>query len=425
MDTIFALATARGKAGVAIVRISGPLARPGLTPFIGPLPPPQTHALRTVRSSDGEVIDRALILAFEAGHSFTGEDVVELHLHGSPAIIGRVLTLLDAIDGFRPAEPGEFTRRALMNDRMTLDQVEGLADLIDAETDLQRQQAQQAFDGVLSTRVAQWRNDLLEAAALIEATIDFVDEDVPVDVMPDVSALIDRTRQSLQDELDGSFAAERLRDGFEVAIVGEPNIGKSSLINALARRQVALTSDLAGTTRDVIEVRMEIAGLPVTLLDTAGLREATDPIERMGVDVARTRADAADLRIFLVESLSEALPFPGLPDDIVVRTKDDAGRLDNSISARTGHGLPALVQKIADRLTYKVSQASLTTRERYRNAYRIALSTLDHCNNLSDHQAEVIALNIRDASDALSELIGPLQPDDVLDIVFSRFCIGK
>ena len=299
MDTIFALTSARGRAGVAVVRISGPGAKAALAAFGVEVPEPRRAALRDLRI-DGGLVDRGLVLWFEPGASFTGEAVAELHLHGSPAIVGAVLGHLASLRETRMAEPGEFTRRALMNDRMDLTQVEGLGALIEAETEAQRRQAQRIFSGALGGLAERWRHDLIRAASLLEVTIDFADEDVPVDIGPEVVTLLSGVRGEMRREIDGSRIAERIRDGFEVAIIGAPNAGKSTLLNALAGRDAAITSEIAGTTRDVIEVRMDLRGLPVTFLDTAGLRVATDDIERLGVARAQARAKDADLRVLLL-----------------------------------------------------------------------------------------------------------------------------
>ena len=256
-DTIFALATAPGKAGVAVVRLSGTRVSEAADLLCGGLPSPRLASLRVLKDGEGRRLDEALVLYFPEKASFTGEAVLELQLHGSVAVVNQVLRVLSNIEGLRLAEPGEFTRRALENGCMDLAQVEGLADLIEAETEAQRQQALRVLSGDLGKIAEVWRNDLIRAAALIEATIDFADEEVPVDVTPEVNALLSETRKTLEREIAGVSVAERIRTGFEVAILGAPNVGKSTLLNALAGREAAITSEIAGTTRDVIEVRMD------------------------------------------------------------------------------------------------------------------------------------------------------------------------
>ena len=290
METIFALCSAPGKAGVAVIRVSGPEAWDATRRLCGTLPELRQMAVRVLRDKQGNALDEALIVCFEKERSFTGEDICEFHLHGSTAVISAVLTELSENPCLKSAEPGEFTRQALENGRLDLAQVEGLADLIDAETEMQRRQAQRVLAGAIGDSAKLWRENLIRAACLLEATIDFADEDVPVDVMPEVSDLLKRTMQSLQSEVAGVGIAERLRDGFEVVIVGPPNVGKSTLLNALAGREAAITSQYAGTTRDVVEVQMDLNGLPVVIVDTAGIRETNDPIEKLGIERAVKRA---------------------------------------------------------------------------------------------------------------------------------------
>ncbi|MGH1446043.1 MAG: tRNA uridine-5-carboxymethylaminomethyl(34) synthesis GTPase MnmE, partial [Cognatishimia sp.] len=321
-DTVFALATAPGKAGVAVVRVSGPAVADVAAALFGELPAPRMASLKVLCDAGGVRLDQALVLYFEQGRSFTGEEVLEFHLHGSIAVVNRVLRVLGDLNGLRLAEAGEFTRRALENGCLDLAQVEGLADLIDAETEAQRRQALRVLSGDLGKVAERWRSDLIRAAALIEATIDFADEDVPVDVTPEVEALLNGVLSVLAKEISGVETAERIRTGFEVAIVGAPNVGKSTLLNALAGREAAITSEFAGTTRDVIEVRMDLSGLPVTLLDTAGLRDTDDHVEGIGIERAKERAVAADLRVFLIED-GQSPDFEPLAGDIVVAAKAD------------------------------------------------------------------------------------------------------
>ncbi|MFN5995564.1 MAG: tRNA uridine-5-carboxymethylaminomethyl(34) synthesis GTPase MnmE [Paracoccaceae bacterium] len=428
MDTIYALATARGRSGLAVVRISGPLAFAAGAALCGRLPESRVAGLRRL-TWDGELLDEALVLTFAEGGSFTGEAVVELHCHGGPAVVGAVLRALADQPGLRLAEPGEFTRRALENGVLDLAQVEGLADLIDAETEAQRRQAVRVLSGSVGDKVEGWRRDLIRAGALLEATIDFADEDVPVDVSPEVLSLIDGLMLDLGREAAGVAAAERIRDGFEVAIVGAPNAGKSTLLNQLAGREAAITSEIAGTTRDVIEVRMEIAGLPVTFLDTAGLRETEDRLEQAGIDRALARAEAADLRLFLTDGSA----VPGLEpqdDDLVVLGKSDtiSGRDGLAVSGKTGAGVPELMARIGEILGGRVGRAGVLVRERHRVAVTTAIRSLAESRAevvRPDSRVELAAEHLRQAVRALDALVGRVDVDDLLGEIFASFCIGK
>jgi tRNA modification GTPase len=424
MDTVYALASARGKAGVAVLRLSGPDAFSAATQLCGTLPEPRRAALRRLIWK-GDVLDHALVLAFAEGNSFTGEAVVEFHLHGSLAVVQAVMRIMAEIPGLRLAEAGEFTRRALENGRLDLTQVEGLADLIDAETEAQRRQAERILSGAIGERVEAWRRDLIRAAALIEATIDFADEEVPQDVTPEVRQLLQRVMAGLRQERDGFSAAERIRDGFEVAIVGAPNAGKSTLLNALSGREAALTSEHAGTTRDVIEVRMDIGGFAVTLLDTAGLRLPEDPVERLGIDRALMRAQKADLRVFL-ESENAIPDLVPMMDDIVVHGKADIS--GHGVSGKTGQGIPELLAAIETRLLQRSAGAGLMTRERHRQAIERAIRAMESVLlevEKGAERAELAAAELRVAIRALETLVGRLDVEDLLDEIFSSFCIGK
>jgi tRNA modification GTPase len=427
MDTIYALATARGRSGLAVVRISGPGAFAAGLVLCGSLPAPRVGGLRRL-TWDGELLDEALVLSFAEGASFTGEAVVELHCHGGPAVVGAVLRALAEQPGLRLAEPGEFTRRALENGVLDLAQVEGLADLIDAETEAQRRQAVRVLSGSVGQKVDGWRRDLIRAGALLEATIDFADEDVPVDVSPEVLALIDGLMGDLGREAAGVTAAERIRDGFEVAIVGAPNAGKSTLLNQLAGREAAITSEIAGTTRDVIEVRMEIAGLPVTFLDTAGLRDTEDRLERAGIERALARAEAADLRLFLTEG--SPLPLEPVGDDLVVLAKADtkSGWSGLAVSGKTGQGVPELMARIGEILGERVGSAGALVRERHRVAVTKAIAALAESRAevvRDDSRVELAAEHLRQAVRALDALVGRVDVDDLLGEIFASFCIGK
>lgn len=422
-DTIFALASARGKAGVAVVRVSGPRAFETAEALAGGVPPLRKAVLRDL-SADGQVIDKALVIAFGDGASFTGERVVEYHVHGSTAVIKRLLGALQDC-GCRPADAGEFTRRALDNGRLDLTQVEGMADLIDAETEAQRKQAFAVATGEAARMVEGWRSKLIRAAALIEATIDFADEDVPVDVWPDVTSLVEEVDKEICEQISGFRGAERIRDGFEVAIVGPPNVGKSTLLNRLAGREAAITSSVAGTTRDVIEVRMDLDGLPVTFLDTAGLREAADEIEAIGIERARQRAENADLRIWLTDGdrVADLLFKAG---DLILPPKADlTGRADG-ISGSTGYGVSKMLSAVQDRLAGLAAGAGLMAHQRHFHALTEAHAALASVRGEAGAEAvELAAEQLRFATRALSSLVGLVDVEDLLDDIFASFCIGK
>ncbi len=433
-DTIYALSTARGRAAVAVIRVSGPHADDALSALASPLPALRRAALRTLRRpSDGQPLDQALVLRFQDARSFTGENSFEIQCHGSPAVIAALLDALSALPGLRLAEPGEFTRRALENGRLDLLEAEALADLVNAETESQRRQALRAMRGDLGDRAASWRADLIRARALVEAVMDFADEEVPEDVAPEVVTLIGRTTSGIQEALAGSAAAERIRDGFEVALIGPPNAGKSTLLNALARREAAITSEVAGTTRDVIEVHMDLAGLPVTLLDTAGLRDTEDFLEKLGIDRARTRAAEADLRLHLVPPGQPAPPDGSLTDDdLIVFTKSDLGLATNcagpSVSALTGCGVDDLAALVASRLEPRAAGASSVTRRRQRDALEDALPHLAAADSRlreGEPGLDLAAEELRLATQALETLLGRVDAERILDDIFSEFCLGK
>ncbi|MDE0591002.1 tRNA uridine-5-carboxymethylaminomethyl(34) synthesis GTPase MnmE [Halocynthiibacter sp. C4] len=426
MDTIYALASATGKAGVAVVRISGPHAHACLTHFGVERPALRKAALRRLVVDD-VLLDEALVLCFPEGASFTGEAVTELHLHGSVATIRATLAALSKIAGLRLAEPGEFTRRALENGCLDLAQVEGLADLIDAETEAQRRQALKVLSGALGEKAERWRTDLIRAAALLEATIDFADEEVPVDVSPEVLELIDRVSDELKAESKGSYISERIREGFEVAIVGPPNAGKSTLLNALAGREAAITSEFAGTTRDVIEVRMDLNGLAVTFLDTAGLRETKDHVEGIGIERAIERAKHADFRVFLS---ADDGGFRGLKpekDDIQVSGKSDISGKPG-VSGKTGDGVSMLVHNISSILSERAQGAVTATHERHRMAIDQGIEALESARLevlRGEERAELAAEELRSVVRALDSIVGRVDVEHLLDEIFASFCLGK
>lgn len=426
-DTIFALASGIGKAGVSVIRISGTDAFSGCGRFCA-LPDVRVPAVRVLRSSDGDVLDQALVVTFARNASFTGEDVVEFQLHGSPAIVSRCLSELSAVEGFRAAEPGEFTRRAFENGRLDLTQVEGLADLIEAETEAQRRLAVDVFSGELSDRFLKLRADLLRAAALIEATIDFADEDVPEDVWPEVSELLRISKSVLEREISGISSAQKIQFGFVVAFVGAPNVGKSTLLNAISGQESAIVSDVAGTTRDSIEVRMDLNGLPVTFLDMAGLRETDDTVERMGVERARARGACADLRIFL----SDQSEFSGLDlwqdGDLKVLTKADILGHDG-LSAVSGVGVTELLESVSKVLKDRVALAGLASKERHRAMLKDCLVSVQYALEYGENgmcvTPELSASVVRDGMNSIDALVGRVGVEDVLGEIFSSFCIGK
>ena len=451
-STIFALSSGRPPAAIAVVRVSGPRAGIALEKLIGRLPEPRKAALARVRDpGSNEIIDEALALWFPAPRSETGEDVAELQLHGGQAVIAGVLDALATIEGCRPAEAGEFTRRAFENGRLDLTAVEGLADLIAAETQAQRRLAFRQLKGLIGDRAEVWRRRLIEALALVEARIDFSDEaDVPEDLLgPALYAA-----QQLRDEIAGVLAdgrrGERLRDGLVVAIAGPPNAGKSTLLNRLARREAAIVSPYAGTTRDVIEVHLDLDGYPVTLLDTAGIRDSAEPVEREGVRRARERAAAADLVLWVADGSASGLAIDERPkslanaviwlvrnkiDQAAASSRLDAGKHDSgefeftlSISALTGKGTEALAAALsAYAKTYFAStESAIITRARHRRALEETVAALDravaqgHLNG-----EELIAEELRSAATTLGRLTGRVDVEDILDVIFRDFCIGK
>jgi tRNA modification GTPase len=513
-DTIYALSSGRPPAAIAVIRISGPRAGAALRALTGKLPSPRKAALARVRDpASSALIDEALALWFPGPHSETGEDIAELQLHGGRAVIAAVLAALSRVEGLRPAEAGEFTRRAFENGKLDLTAVEGLADLVAAETEGQRRQALRQWQGALRLPAEAWRDELIKALALVEARIDFSDEDLPENLLAPALAMTG----SLADEIAGALAdgerGERLREGLVVAIAGPPNAGKSTLLNRIARREAAIVSPYAGTTRDVIEVHLDLGGWPVTLLDTAGIRETEDPVELEGVKRARARAETADLVLWVVEASSPVIPgrpvgpgpesspvhsAPGFraptfgrprndesklkspenpqrqPETWLIRNKVDVlmdpqhsnepkrrsiqksegeaistkslknmvkGELTNknelvltkneleyNISAVTGEGFEALLAQLARHAEGFLAgaESALVTRERHRRALEDALAALNRAQTpaVAAHE-DLLAEELRIASRALGRLTGRVDVEDILDVIFRDFCIGK
>jgi tRNA modification GTPase len=446
-STIFALSSGRPPAAIAVVRVSGPAARAALEKLIGRVPEPRKAALVRVRNpATGEAIDEALTLWFPAPHSETGEDVAELQLHGGHAVIAGVLDVLAAIDGCRLAEPGEFTRRAFENGRLDLTAVEGLADLIAAETLAQRRQAFRQLKGLIGDRAEAWRRRLIEALALVEARIDFSDEaDVPEDLIGPALHAAQQLRDEIAAVLADGRCGERLRDGLVVAIAGPPNAGKSTLFNRLARREAAIVSPFAGTTRDIIEVHLDLGGFPVTLLDTAGIRDSVEPVEQEGVRRARERSAAADLVLWVIDGSaggSDAdAPFDLLGKSVVwtVRNKSDLPvdnlsvgegksevRFSYLISAGKGAGVEALVTALGGFVQdyFSGAESGIVTRARHRNALEETACALDRALTQRSSE-ELIAEELRAAAATLGRLTGRVDVEDILDVIFRDFCIGK
>ena len=441
-DTIFALSSGRPPAAVAVVRISGPRAGVALETLIGRVPAARRASLARVRDpATGDLIDEGLALWFPGPNSETGEDIVELQVHGGRAVIAALLAALGRFDGLRHAEAGEFTRRAFENGRMDLTAVEGLADLVAAETEAQRRQALLQLKGLLGERAETWRQRLIEALALVEAGIDFSDED---DVPSDLTARALELIRPLADEISKAMAGqgERLREGLRVAIAGPPNAGKSTLFNRLARREAAIVSPFPGTTRDVLEIHLDLGGYPVTVLDTAGIRDTTDPIEREGVRRAGEQTAGADLVLWVIEPTSEDVGEASVQAGWLVVNKMDLADPTESrktesrfkksngvhfISGRTGKGVEQLVTSISDFAErFFTQEAALVTRERQRAHLRETVLALHGARQAAqDGREEIMAEQLRLATRALGRLLGRVDVEDVLDVIFRDFCIGK
>ena len=431
-DTIFAVASGFGRSAIAVVRVSGPRTRAILENLAGGLPKPRRLVLRHLTEpGSAAVLDQALVAWMPGPSSFTGEDQAELHIHGGAAVRGAVLRALAALEGCRPAEPGEFTRRAFLNGRMDLSRVEGLADLIDAETEAQRRQALRQLEGALGGLMEDWRARLIDALALLEAALDFSDEgDVPAHLETEAGAMLRGLAGEIGRNLADGRRGERLREGFVVVLAGPPNAGKSSLLNALARRDVAIVSATPGTTRDAIEVRCDLGGLPVTFVDTAGLRASEDPIEQAGMARTRARLGTADLTLWLAAPDAAEPPPKDAGPLLKVATKADlgpAGDADLAISAVTGQGLSALLDRIEREAEATLGQGdAVITRERHRAALTRACEALDRAGHaLPEGRTELAAEDARLALRAIGEITGRVDVEHVLDRLFATFCIGK
>jgi tRNA modification GTPase len=465
-DTIFALSSGRPPAAIAVVRVSGPGTRDAILALTGRLPKPREATLLRLKSRNGEVsgvpaessieaIDDAVVLWFPGPRSETGEDTAEFQVHGGYAVIAAVLSALGGVAGLRPAAPGEFTRRAFENGKLDLTRVEGLADLIAAETEAQRRQAFRQLKGLLGDRAEQWRRRLTEALALVEASIDFPEEDVVSErlIQPALAVAEDLDRE-IRGLLADRRRSERLREGLTVAVAGPVNVGKSSIVNRLAKRSAAIVSPYAGTTRDIIEVHLDLAGFPVTVLDTAGMRDTADPVEEEGVRRARARAGAADLVLWVTDAtIGDQLPPPaeltrpgaspvwllsnkndlagrkGLKDASEEQAEASAGLRRYRISAMTGASFDELMDGLEDfarRFFSLGTELGLVTRERHRAALAECADALTRaCAEGASGREDIIAEELRVAARALGRLVGRVDVEDVLDVIFRDFCIGK
>lgn len=432
-DTIFALSSGRGRAALAVLRLSGPQVQEIFVRMIGRVPEPRRAVLAKFKHPvSGEVIDQGLALFFPGPKSETGEDCGEFHTHGGPAIIAAMLRAFGTFSETRLAEPGEFARRAFENGKLDLTAVEGLADLVEAETEAQRRQALRQAGGGLAARAEAWRKTLIEAAALIEAEIDFADEgDVATSAKPEVLQLVQKLQAEIRAELAAAPAGERLRDGITIVIAGPPNAGKSTLINVLARRDVAIVSDVPGTTRDAIEVHLDLGGLPVTVIDTAGLHAAQDRIEVLGIARTQARAAAADLVLWLSDvqapsTIQTTAPIWPIATKSDLRPGADPGQ-GLEISAATGANMDRLIARLTDfaGAATRGGEGALITNARHRQAMTKASEALERVLSGTTAAPELLAEDLRAAIRALESLIGRIDVEEVLGEIFARFCIGK
>ena len=437
-DTIFAVASGRGPAGISVIRVSGPSSCFVFETLAGQLPEPRRAVLRRLKTEDGLLIDEALCLWLPGPNSFTGEDGVEFHCHGAASVIALMLKTLGMITNCRLALPGEFSRRAFENGRMDLAAIEGLADLIDSETEHQRQQAVRQMMGGLSREIDRWREDLIGILALFEAELDFADEgDVDGYVLKRAEQELLAVSAKMARVLALGDRGERLREGLTIVLAGPPNSGKSTLLNALARRDVAIVSPIAGTTRDIVEARLDLGGYAVTVLDTAGMRETVDPIEQEGVRRMLARAETADIVLWLssaTETPSEPPVFLTRPEIQVVRVTTQTDRASPppaalAISAVTGEGIDSLVQRLTElaaEQSARGDEGAILTRARHRQAVGMAAIAVDRALAiLGSAGTELVAEEVRLAVRSIGEITGHVGVEDVLDQVFSQFCIGK
>ena len=443
--TIYALSTVFGKSGVAVIRISGKEALSCISSMTNlnekSLKPRYAYFTKLHHSVSEELLDKCLLLYFKAPNSFTGEDIVELHTHGSRAVIAAVMDSLSQIKDFRLAEAGEFSKRAFYNNKMDLTEAEGLADLIDAETAEQQKYAIRQMDGALKGLYNDWREQLLKILAHLEAYIDFPEEDIPENITDNMQNTVFKLRENIKKHLQSDNIGERLREGFRVAIIGAPNAGKSSLLNQIAHREAVIVSDIAGTTRDAIDIHLDLEGYPVIFTDTAGLRETSEEIEQKGIIIAHDKAEQADLVIYLFDASTDSAQgiekYKKEFEDKILVVANKQDKLDQSriaelqkkgclvISAKQNIGTDKLLRAIKEQISSRFTSNSglLISRRRYREALQNVINYLEDFN--FDKEIELTAEDIRLAAREIGKITGRIEVDEILDKIFGSFCIGK
>ena len=438
-NTIYALSTVFGKSGVAVIRISGNEVLSIISKItsinVNTIKPRYAYFTDIINPTTKEILDKSLVLYFKAPHSFTGEDILEIQCHGSKAVLNSVLNVLSSLEGVRLAEPGEFSKRAFYNNKMDLTEAEGLADLIDAETSEQQKYAIRQLSGNLKNLYSSWRQDLVKTLSYLEAFIDFPEEDIPEELYNDILNTVFKVKDNITLHLNGNNDNERLKNGFNIVITGATNAGKSSLINTLTKRNAVIVSDIAGTTRDAIDINLDIKGYPVVITDTAGIRETDNPIEKQGIEIAKEKIETADIIINLYDA-TNSTHDDALDTSKTIYVANKIDKLDEhniknipsnhlKISAKQNIGVDELVEKILEIIKNNFANSSnyLITRERY----RIALEDcLEHLNTFSlDKEIELSAEDIRLACRSIGKITGYVEVDEILDNIFGSFCIGK